>query len=67
LLQEMLDLEHNQFQDKDIHIYKVIIEDILKKKNERIFNILIFHIYRDRVHSVEKVQVVEMFLIHLIE
>jgi hypothetical protein len=31
LLQEMLDLEHNQFQDKDIHIYKVIIEDILKK------------------------------------
>jgi hypothetical protein len=30
----MLDLEHNQFQDKDIHIYKVIIEDILKYKNQ---------------------------------
>lgn len=29
LQQEMLDLVHNQFQDKNIHIYKVIIEDIL--------------------------------------
>jgi hypothetical protein len=28
----MLDLEHSQLQDKGIHIYKVIIEDILKDK-----------------------------------
>ncbi len=31
LQQEMLDLEHNQFRDKNIHIYRVIIEDILKE------------------------------------
>jgi hypothetical protein len=27
----MLDLEHNQFRDKNIHIYRVIIGDILKE------------------------------------
>ncbi len=31
LQQEMLDLEHNQLQDKNIHIYKVVIEGILKR------------------------------------
>jgi hypothetical protein len=40
LHQQMLDLGHNQFPDKDIHIYKVIIEDILKRKIS-IFNLSI--------------------------
>ena len=43
LRREMLDLERNRFQDKNIHIYKAIIQDILNRSQSS--NWLVYDVF----------------------